>query len=83
MPEADATPEESQREEFSLAKGTLDIPAQDLEALNWEGMPRVGHLQEDQWRIEGENPEADAVKPYVDPSCRFGQWTCDFPGGFN
>jgi hypothetical protein len=36
---------------------------EDIENLNWKDMPKIGYLQEQEWRLKGPNLEADNVKP--------------------
>jgi hypothetical protein len=67
MPSSTPAPEESQKDEgFSLAKG-VEAPENDLdlENLTWEGMPKIGYLPENSWRLKGENKRTDTVKAYV------------------
>ncbi|KAJ5561208.1 hypothetical protein N7535_009405 [Penicillium sp. DV-2018c] len=65
MPGSETAPEEQKDEGISLSKG-VEEPANDaeLENLTWEGMPKIGYLPQDAWRLQGQNEEIDTVKPW-------------------
>ena len=58
------SPGEPEPEEgFSLEEGQA---SKEIDGnLTWDGMPKIGFLQEEEWRLQGPKGEADRVEPYV------------------
>jgi len=71
MPGTGLSPGESKPadEQFSLAKREEgQTQPEETEILDWEDMPKIGYLKEQEWRLKGPNQEADRVNPYVSSS---------------
>ncbi|CAP95364.1 Pc21g04670 [Penicillium rubens Wisconsin 54-1255] len=63
MPGAGMSPGEPEPEEgFSLEEGQA---SKEIDGnLTWDGMPKIGFLQEEEWRLQGPKGEADRVEPW-------------------
>ncbi|KAJ5120428.1 uncharacterized protein N7515_009816 [Penicillium bovifimosum] len=64
MPGSEPAPEKQEDEGFSLSKGVEAPENVEVENLTWEGMPKIGYLPEDAWRLKGQNKKTDVVKAW-------------------
>jgi hypothetical protein len=50
-------------EAFGLEEGQA-LPEKAPEAMTWDGMPKIGYLKEEEWRIKGSKELVDEVTPW-------------------
>ncbi|KAJ5200238.1 Thiolase C-terminal [Penicillium cf. griseofulvum] len=50
-------------EAFGLEEGQA-LPEKADEALTWDGMPKIGYLKEEEWRVKGPKKLVDEVRPW-------------------
>lgn len=63
MPQSDMSPpEKSTDQDFSLTQGENEDA--EIENLNWEELPTIGYLPQNEWKIKGPQA-ADQVTAYV------------------